>query len=78
MTPRRRLTVVAALVLASLGGSTLAAHADLGDVDAPHTSSTSENRDWVCAYVEPANNAGACLSNPLPKRLPIPEDLPGS
>jgi len=67
---RRRLVIIAAAVLASFAGSTVAA-------SATGTNGANENRqgDWWCVYVETVT-FGVCQGNPLPERLPLPEDRP--
>jgi hypothetical protein len=71
---RRRLAVIAVAVLASLGGGTVAAQAG----PSSHHIQSMPSDDygyWYCIGVETID-LGYCQGNPLPDRLPLPEDRP--
>ncbi len=73
----RRLAVIAAAVVASLAGSAVAATAHSSDAtEYQQRSGENTHGDWWCVYVDRPVDAGVCQGNPLPKRLPLPEDRP--
>ena len=74
MTRRHRFAVIAAAVLASLGGSAVAANASLPGAPEVSTVSGGENThgDWVCVHVETVM-VTYCQGDPLPERLPLPD-----
>lgn len=75
MTRRRRLVIVIAAVLASFGGP-----ADVFAASGTSGETSEEERDsrygdWVCVGIETVD-FGYCQGNPLPERLPLPQDRP--
>ena len=79
MSPHRRLTVIAAAVVALFSGSAAAAVA----LPSNHLPSTrevtgngeNEHGDWWCVAIE-ETDLGYCQTDPLPERLPLPYDRP--
>lgn len=74
MTRRNRLAVLAVAVIASLSGGGFAAGAAHADEAAPDSSSPAPAY-WYCVGVERID-LGYCQANPLPERLPLPEQRP--
>lgn len=77
MTPRRRLVIVIAAVMASFAGTTAAFASVDGGVGPTDSAEERDSRygDWVCVGIETVD-FGYCQGNPLPERLPLPEDRP--
>ncbi len=71
MNRRRRLAIVAVAALASLVGPAAAVQAG----NTLTRDGENEHGDWWCVAVDRIN-LGYCQGNPLPERLPLPEDRP--